>query len=93
MTREQYIDKHSSMFWYTPHDRKKDISDKLLVETILNDGSMDDVRQLFALMGMENVAKVFFSAKGREVNNYYPEIRNFFTLVFNHYVPQANPER
>ena len=93
MTREEYIDRHSAMFWYTPKDKKKDISDKLLVETILNYGSMDDVRQLFTLMGMENVAKVFFSAKGREINNYYPEIRNFFTLVFNHYVPQASSKQ
>ena len=93
MTREQYIERHSALFWYTPQDRKKNISDKLLVETILNEGSMDDVRQLFALMGMENVAKVFFAVKGQETNNYYPEIRNFFTLVFNHYVPQVCPER
>ena len=93
MTREQYIADHAALFWYTPESKKKDISHSLLVETILNYGTMDDVKALFSLMGMDKVAKVFFSAKGRQKANYFPQIYNFFTLVFNRYVPQCNPER
>ena len=63
-TREKYIADHAALFWYTPEAKKKDISDSLLVETILNYGTMDDVKALFSLMGMDKVAKVFFSAKG-----------------------------
>ena len=54
MTREQFIEKHNPLFWYTPADKKSDISDSLLVETILNYGTMDDVRELFSVMGIEN---------------------------------------
>lgn len=93
MTREQYITDHAALFWYTPESKKKDISDNLLVETILNYGTMDDVKALFALMGMDKVAEVFFATKGRQKQNYFPQIYNFFTLVFNRYVPQCNPKR
>lgn len=92
MTRAEYIKQHASLFWYTPEANKEEISDNLLVETILNYGTMEDVKALFDLMGMEKVADVFFSAKGRQKLNYFPQIYNFFTLVFNRYVPQRNPE-
>lgn len=91
--REQYIADHAALFWYTPEAEKKDISDSLLVETILNYGTMEDVKALFALMGMDKVAEVFFASKGRQKLNYFPQIYNYFTLVFNRYVPQRNPER
>lgn len=90
-TREKYIADHAALFWYTPEAKKKDISDSLLVETILNYGTMDDVKALFNLMGMDKVAEVFFAAKGRQKLNYFPQIYNFFTLVFNRYVPHVNP--
>ena len=93
MTRAEYIAQHASLFWYTPKAKKDEISDSLLVETILNYGTMDDVKALFDLMGIEKVADIFFSAKGRQKLNYFPQIYNFFTLVFNRYVPQRNPER
>lgn len=86
MTREQIIDKNSSLFWYTPEDKKHDISDALLVERILNDGTLDDYRDLISVLGGKRVAEVFFSAKGRQKNNYYPEIYNFFSLVLSQYV-------
>lgn len=92
MTRAEYIKQHASLFWYTPEAKKEEISDNLLVETILNYGTMEDVKALFDLMGMEKVADVFFSAKGRQKLNYFPQVYNFFTLVFNRYVPQRNPE-
>ena len=90
-TREKYIAEHAPLFWYTPEAKKKDISDSLLVETILNYGTMDDVKALFNLMGMDKVAEIFFAAKGRQKLNYFPQIYNFFTLVFNRYVPHVNP--
>jgi hypothetical protein len=93
MTRAEYIAQHASLFWYIPEAKKSEISDSLLVETILNYGTMDDVKALFDLMGIEKVADVFFSAKGRQKLNYFPQIYNFFTLVFNRYVPQRNPKR
>jgi hypothetical protein len=84
--RKKYIAKHKSLFWYTPEDKKEEISDNLLVETILNYGTLDDVKELIQIMGVNKVADVFYSAKGRMKGNYYPEIYNFFNLVFTRYV-------
>ena len=83
--RMRFIDEHKSMFWYTPEDRKHDISDDLLVETILNEGTLDDYRELKRILTPHRLAQVFFSATGRKAGNYYPEIRNFFSLVLKEY--------
>lgn len=88
---KQLINENRSLFWYTPEDQKESISPDLLVETILNYGTLDTVRQLFSAMGIDEVAKVFFRAKGRQKLNYYPEIYHFFTLYFNSHV-QKNIE-
>ena len=86
MSREQLINKHRQLFWYTPDNRKLAISDALLVETLLNYGSLDDFHELIDTLGGKKVAEVFFSAKGRQKDNYYPEIYHFFSLVLSKYV-------
>ena len=80
-----FIREKSSLFWSIPEDKKEEISPALLVETILNYGTMDDVRTLFRLMGIEEVSRIFFSARGRQKLNYYPEIYNYFSLLFKKY--------
>ena len=80
-----FIREKSSLIWSVPEDKKEEVSPALLVETILNYGSMDDVRKLIRLMGMEEVARVFFCAKGRQKLNYYPQIHNYFSLLFKKY--------
>lgn len=85
MSREQIIEKHRNLFWYTPDDKKQDISDALLVETILNEGTLDDYRELVDTLGEKHVANIFFSATGRQKGNYYPEIHHFFSLLLKKY--------
>ena len=80
-----FIKEHSNLFWYTPEKEKENISPELLVETILNYGDLDAVKKLFSIMGIENVAKVFFSLHGRKKLNYFPEIYNFFNLYLEKY--------
>lgn len=84
-SRQDFIKKHSNLFWYTPEQAKQSISDDLLVETTLNYGTLDDFRELKHIMTPKRLAKVFFSATGRKAENYYPEIRNFFSLVLQPY--------
>ncbi len=55
------------------------------MERILNDGTLDDYRELMATLGGKRVAEVFFSATGRQKQNYYPEIYHFFSLVLKKY--------
>ena len=83
--RAEFIDSHRDLFWYTPEQSKRNVSDDLLVETILNYGTLDDYREMKHILGPQRIADVFFSAAGRKAGNYYPEIRNFFSLVLKDY--------
>ena len=90
---KQYIREHSNLFWYTPDDKKEEISTEFLVETILNYGDKDEVIQLFDLMEIDKVAQVFFNSiniSDRRKGNYHEITINYFTLVFNKYAQRNN---
>lgn len=53
---KQFIRDNSSLFWYIPEEKKEDISHELLVETILNYGDLNSVRQLFHIIGFKNLS-------------------------------------
>jgi hypothetical protein len=82
---KDFIRNHSSLFWYIPEDKKQDISLDILVEFILNYGSMDDIKNLFKILGTKETAEIFFKAEGRRKLNYFPELYNFFSLYFRKY--------
>lgn len=84
---KKFIRKHAVLFWYSPEDKAETVSDELLVETILNYGDMEAVRELFQVMGLQETAAVFRGMTGRKQLNYFPEIWNFFNLYFNRYAP------
>jgi hypothetical protein len=80
---EKYIEKHKNLFWSVGADHKKDISKTLLVETILNYGTLEDCRELIAILGLKETAKIFFqNTQNRSRHNYYPEVENYFRLYF-----------
>jgi hypothetical protein len=85
---KQYIEDRKRLFWYSPAPKSETVSDELLVEIILNYGSMDDVRALFSVMKINNVAKLFFDSinkSDRRKGNYHELTIHYFTLLFNRY--------
>ena len=82
---KEYINKHKNLFWYTPESKKPEIGNDLLVENILNYGTIDDIKDLIRIMGINSVSDIFYATKGRMKGNYYPEIYHFFDLVFSRY--------
>ncbi|MCX6251190.1 MAG: hypothetical protein NTX61_10620 [Bacteroidetes bacterium] len=83
-----FIRKNKSLFWYTPEDKKEDISAEFLVETILNYGDLYAVKQLFQLMGIKKVAEIFFNSinlSDRRKGNFHELTINYFTLLFKRY--------
>jgi len=80
-----FIRQKSNLFWDVPENKKEEISPAFLVETILNYGTLDDIKALIKIMGMKDISRIFFSASGRKKLNYYPEIYNFFSLFFTRY--------
>jgi hypothetical protein len=82
---KEFIRRNSHLFWYTPEDKKEQISSELLVETLLNYGNLDEIKALIQLLGVREISRIFFNASGRKKLNYYPEIHNFFSLLFSRY--------
>jgi hypothetical protein len=85
--RATYIQERRPLFWSVSDQKLTRINDELLVETILNYGTLEDVKSLFDVLGLAHTALIFFktSGKGRR-SNYFPEVANFFNLYFERYV-------
>ncbi len=87
-----FIHAQRDLFWFIPDSGLDRISNAVLVETILNYGSLDAVRSLIALLGLETVAREFARtalATGRRRHNYHELTRHFFWHVFKRYAPQC----
>jgi len=85
---KKYIDDRQYLFWYSPSPKNETVSDDLLVEIVLNYGNMDDVKELFKVMSIRNVANIFFNSinkSERRKGNYHELTINYFTLLFNKY--------
>lgn len=85
---KEYIRARGELFWYSPDDKGESVSDELLVEHVLNYGTMEDVRELFNVMGLREVAEVFrrtTSISERRRNNYNPRTLNYFSMFFERY--------
>jgi len=83
---KNFIRENGSLFWYTPEDKGEKVTDELLVETMLNYGSLEQIQALFDVMGMRNVANIFFRSinlSERRKNNFFELTVNYFTLFFN----------
>ncbi len=75
---KQFIKDNQQLFWYTPENKKEEISDELLLEMVINYAELDKIKKLFKLMGLNNVRNILESLEGRKQNNIYPELYNFF---------------
>ena len=80
-----FIKEKSNLFWDIPEEKKEEISLDRLVETILNYGTLDDVRKLLSILGIQETFQIFKNAEGRKKLNYFPEIHYFFSLYFSRY--------
>jgi hypothetical protein len=83
-----FIHENRNLFWYIPEDKKENISQEFLVETILNYGDIIAVKQLFELMGIKKIAEIFFNSinlSDRRKGNFHELTINYFTLLFNRY--------
>jgi hypothetical protein len=86
--RAVYIQERRPLFWSVSDQKLTQISDELLVETILNYGTLEDVKSLFDVLGLAHTARIFYKTSGHgRRSNYFPEVANFFNLYFERYAP------
>jgi len=70
---KRLIHDYSDLFWYTPSNRKVNLGEEQVVETLLNYGDEFAVKRLFEVMGIDRVATIFYSqihSSDRRKNNY-----------------------
>ena len=83
MTIHDFIKKRPHLVWYT---RDFDhLSEEAVVEAVLQYGNFDDVKKLFALLGVQKVARIFRAQLRKPRTNYDPKIANYFSLYFRHH--------
>ena len=83
MTLENFIKKRRNLVWYVKD--LEHLSKEAIVEAVLNYGDFDDVKKLFSILGIKNVARIFRKQTKRRRINYRPEIKNYFRLYFKKY--------
>ncbi|MGB3072718.1 MAG: hypothetical protein WBB68_00430 [Candidatus Moraniibacteriota bacterium] len=79
----QFIQARPHLVWHM-RDLEQ-LSASSIVEHTLNYGTWQDVQDLFALIGLDATAKVFFDQQEKPRSNYRPEIANYFRLYFSRY--------
>jgi len=78
-----FVRKRKYLFWSTKN--YDGLSKSAVVEGVLNYGDMDDVRELIALLGVQEVAEIFYKNTNRPRINYDPKIVNYFSMFFKKY--------
>ncbi|MBU2545327.1 hypothetical protein KKC65_02645 [Patescibacteria group bacterium] len=71
------------MIWYTKN--YDNLSDESVVEVVLNYGNWHHFEKLIKVLGIKKTAKIFKKESNKKRSNFYPEVKNYFTLYFNKY--------
>jgi hypothetical protein len=82
------IRKNAHLFWYSKDSEKENLPLPVVLEFFINYANKEDIKTLFALVGIKKAAAVFFeqvSKSERAANNYETLSRNFFSLYFKRY--------
>lgn len=77
-----FIRENSHLFWYTPDDKKDEVSEEFIMEQVLNYCDLPTIKKFFDIVGIEKAHQIFNKLTGRRKNNIYPEIYNLFDGYF-----------
>ncbi len=79
---QNFIIENEALFWGVKAEEKVNISQDLLVETILNYGNEKSVKKLFDLIGIKTAADIFFRQISGRRSNYHRRTKHFFEIYF-----------
>jgi hypothetical protein len=80
----ELVRKKPYLYWYV-----KDIehlSKESIVEAILNRGEFDDVLKLIEILGIKEVAEIFYKQISSQRKNYSRKTENYFKLFFGRHL-------
>lgn len=82
------VKKNRSIFWSVGSTSLDKLDESSIIEGILNYGNLESVKELFSILGTEEIAKVFHRQISRKRHNYFPQVNNYFDLYFKRHVPE-----
>ena len=83
MTVGSFIKSKPYLCWYVKNP--ENLSTESILETVLNYGDFDDVKNIFKIIGIKNASKTFSRQLRNKRHNYRPQIANYFKLYFQKY--------
>jgi hypothetical protein len=83
---KEFIKEIGGYFWWVPESAKENLSTDAITEAVLNYGTIKEVKKLFDLVGIDNVAEIFYRKTSGFRTNYFPLVKNYFELYFGKYV-------
>ena len=85
MTINDFIKKRPYLVWYTKN--LEHLSEEAIVESVLNFGDWNDVKEMISILGIKRVAKIFRKQTNprKKRINYDSKIVNYFKLFFKKY--------
>ena len=83
MTISNFIKERPYLVWGTRN--YGNLSEEAIVENVLNYGDIDDVKEMFSILGIKKSAIIFKKQISQKRNNYRPKIKNYFNLYFKKY--------
>ncbi len=81
---QKLIKENKECWWWLEEDRLVEMSLESVVEGLLNYADLDQIRQLFEIVGVDKVAEVFYGSASfsRKLGNYQADVLNYFNLYF-----------
>lgn len=80
------VQKNTPLFWSISKSKLDQLNDEAVVEAILNYGDNNSVKELFEILGVKYVARIFYQQTKRARINYFPQVVNYFNLYFKKHV-------
>lgn len=77
---DNLVQKRPYLWWWVRD--KENMSLESIVQGVIGNGDMDDVMNLFHLIGREKVREIFLKQIANPRHNYRPQTVNFFRKVF-----------
>ena len=78
-----FIAQRTHLVWYVKDPRALD--NDAIVEAVLNYGDWRDVQEMIRILGISEVARIFFTHMQQPRCNYHVKTKHYFTLYFNKY--------
>ncbi len=80
MKPQDIVKQKPYLAWYVKNPEK--LSDKSVLEHVLNYGNWDDVQQFITIMGLKKTARLFTEGVSQYRSNYLPEVAHYFRNYF-----------